>query len=209
MRHRLRVSGVVQGVGFRPFVFGLAERLGLTGFVGNDSSGVFIEVEGCAGALNRFQQALRDERPPLAMIDIIHCERLAVRGDDHAGFVIVESEAQAGGSTLVAPDVCICDDCLRELFDPANRRYRYPFINCTHCGPRFTIITDVPYDRPLTTMAAFPMCPDCEREYHDPRDRRFHAQPIACAECGPQVWFQPVGPRPHGPSEGHLPSPAS
>ncbi|MCS7055417.1 MAG: carbamoyltransferase HypF [Thermoflexales bacterium] len=191
MRQRLTVRGIVQGVGFRPFVFGLARRLSLAGHVGNNSGGVFIEVEGTPDALATFLHELRTHPPPLAMIDSITVEDLPALGE--SSFVIVESEAQARAGTSISPDVCICDDCLRELFDPADRRYRYPFINCTNCGPRFTIIQDIPYDRPLTTMAAFPMCAACAREYHDPADRRFHAQPVACPACGPRVWFEAGG----------------
>ncbi|WP_206156823.1 carbamoyltransferase HypF [Candidatus Roseilinea sp. NK_OTU-006] len=190
-RWRLIVRGIVQGVGFRPFVFGLARRLALAGHVGNDSGGVFIEVEGAPSALAAFLRELRANPPPLAMMDSIEVEAVPVRGE--SAFVIVESEARAEANTSISPDVCVCDDCLRELFDPADRRYRYPFINCTHCGPRFTIIQDIPYDRPLTTMSAFPMCPVCAREYHDPTDRRFHAQPVACPTCGPRVWFEAPG----------------
>jgi len=184
-RWRIRVRGVVQGVGFRPFVYGLATRLNLHGFVGNDSSGVFIEIEGAPSSLSQFQHALTTQPPPLAHIDNIAVAELSPRGDD--AFVIVPSQAQPAAATLISPDLCICDDCLRELFDPADRRYRYPFINCTNCGPRFTIIRDIPYDRPLTTMSVFPLCPDCQREYDNPLDRRFHAQPNACPVCGPDV----------------------
>ncbi len=186
-RERLAVRGIVQGVGFRPFVYSLAQKHGLAGFVGNDTAGVFIEVEGPFEAIARFVHELRTQPPPLAMIESVTRETIAPRGE--TSFHIVESAAQTGASTPISPDICICDDCLRELFDPNNRRYRYPFINCTNCGPRFTIIKDVPYDRPFTTMADFPMCPACEAEYHDPADRRFHAQPNACPICGPQVWF--------------------
>ena len=187
-RLRLIVTGVVQGVGFRPFVFGLAQRCGLAGFVGNNSAGAFIEIEGATEALAQFQHELIAHPPPLAHIESVQV--LAVPTQGSIDFHIVESEAQSGANTLISPDISICDDCLRELLDPHNRRYRYPFINCTHCGPRFTIIKDIPYDRPFTTMAAFPLCADCEHEYHDPYDRRFHAQPIACPVCGPQVWLQ-------------------
>ncbi len=187
-RWHLFVRGVVQGVGFRPFVYALARRHGLVGHVGNTSAGVFIEVEGPRAALSTFEAALRAQPPTLAMIDAVDVTALAPRGD--VAFVIVESEAQAAAGTPISPDICICDDCVRELFDPANRRYRYPFINCTNCGPRFTITKDVPYDRRLTTMAAFSLCADCAREYGDPGDRRFHAQPNACALCGPRVWFE-------------------
>ncbi len=187
-RRRLTVTGVVQGVGFRPFVYGLAQEHGLTGFVGNDSQGVFIEVEGPPQALDAFRRALEEQAPPLAHIEGVAVEAIPARHD--ATFTIVHSQAQPAASTLVSPDVCICDDCLGELFDPQDRRYRYPFINCTNCGPRFTIIRDIPYDRPLTTMADFVMCPACQAEYDDPGDRRFHAQPNACPECGPQVWLE-------------------
>ncbi len=190
-RRRLIVRGIVQGVGFRPFVFGLAQRLALAGHVGNDSGGVFIEVEGAPDALAAFLHELRANPPPLAMVDSIEVEDVPALGE--SAFVIVESTTRADANTSISPDVCICDDCLRELFDPADRRYRYPFINCTNCGPRFTIIQDIPYDRPLTTMSAFPMCPACAREYHDPTDRRFHAQPVACPTCGPRVWFEAPG----------------
>jgi hydrogenase maturation protein HypF len=186
-RRHLRVTGVVQGVGFRPFVYGLARRLNLAGRVGNDSRGVFIELEGPAVALDAFYTDLIGNPPPLAHIVDVAVTGAPARGD--TDFVIVESEAQAGAHTLVSPDLAVCDDCLRELFDPADRRFRYPFINCTHCGPRFTIIRDIPYDRPLTTMAGFRLCPACEREYRDPLDRRFHAQPIACPTCGPRLQF--------------------
>ncbi|MFN8377501.1 MAG: carbamoyltransferase HypF [Anaerolineae bacterium] len=193
IRQRLFVRGVVQGVGFRPFVYGLALRYGLAGFVGNSSAGVFIEVEGPPDALACFADALRGEPPPLAHIESVTLEDIATQGEDH--FVIVHSEAQPGALTLVSPDIAVCDDCLRELFDPADRRYRYPFINCTHCGPRYTVIRGLPYDRPLTTMADFVLCPDCRREYEDPLDRRFHAQPTACPVCGPQVWLEVAGER--------------
>lgn len=187
-RHRLRVQGVVQGVGFRPFVYGLAAQLRLVGWVGNDSAGVLIEVEGSPSALATFQEQLTTQPPPLAHIESLTMERIAPLHE--AEFVIVHSQAQAADSTLISPDGTVCDDCLRELFEPQDRRYRYPFINCTNCGPRFTIIRDIPYDRPLTTMAAFPMCAACQAEYDDPLNRRFHAQPNACSECGPQLSFR-------------------
>ncbi|MGF1504355.1 MAG: carbamoyltransferase HypF, partial [Anaerolineae bacterium] len=192
-RQRIRVTGVVQGVGFRPFVYGIALRFGLAGHVGNDSGGVFIEVEGPADNLNSFVEALRAEPPPLAHVERITVEEMQTRGDDD--FVIVHSEAHPQRATLISPDLCTCDDCLRELTDPADRRYRYAFINCTNCGPRYTIIQDIPYDRPLTPMAAFPMCPTCQAEYDDPLDRRFHAQPNACPDCGPQIWLEEAGVR--------------
>jgi len=186
-RWRITVTGIVQGVGFRPFVWRLAHQLGLTGFVFNNPQGVVIEAEGEASALTSFVQLLRTNSPPLAVIDNISWQEIPLNGD--AEFRIVESHHDAERVVLISPDVATCDDCLRELFDPNDRRYRYPFLNCTNCGPRFTIIVDVPYDRERTTMAVFPMCPDCEREYHDPADRRFHAQPTACPRCGPSVWL--------------------
>jgi hydrogenase maturation protein HypF len=187
-RLRLHVTGVVQGVGFRPFVYTLAHQLGLSGLVGNDSSGVFIEVEGLIDTLEDFRQKLLENAPPLARIDTVTIEKIPTAGN--SGFSIMTSAAQPGKHTLISPDLAICEDCLRELFDPRDRRYRYPFINCTNCGPRFTIIRDIPYDRPQTTMAGFSMCPACRAEYDDPTDRRFHAQPIACSKCGPQIALQ-------------------
>jgi hydrogenase maturation protein HypF len=183
-RRRLLVTGIVQGVGFRPFVHRLAARAGLAGFVRNDSRGVVIEVEGDAQALDAFAAALSAELPALARIAGISSSELEPLGD--AEFAIAPSEV-GPPATLVAPDAATCDDCLRELFDPANRRFRYPFINCTNCGPRFTIVREIPYDRANTTMAAFEMCSDCRREYEDPGDRRFHAEPIACPACGPRL----------------------
>jgi hydrogenase maturation protein HypF len=197
-RQRLTITGVVQGVGFRPFVYGLALQHGLTGYVGNHSGGVFVEVEGPPEALLAFQRDLTGQPPPLAHIEQVAVERVPLQGN--LAFTIVPSQAEVTASTLISPDICLCADCLAELFDPHNRRYRYPFINCTNCGPRFTIIKDIPYDRPLTTMAAFSMCPACQAEYEHPLDRRFHAQPNACPVCGPQLWlelnpqFQAAGP---------------
>jgi hydrogenase maturation protein HypF len=183
-RRRLRVTGVVQGVGFRPFVYGLARRLELGGFVLNDGSGVVVEIEGPSGRLERFAAALGEEAPPLARIEEVTAEPMPAQGS--LEFEIVASEV-AAGTARIPPDVATCDDCLRELFDRADRRYRYPFVNCTQCGPRFTIVVGVPYDRPLTTMARFPLCDECRREYEDPADRRFHAEPIACPSCGPRL----------------------
>jgi hydrogenase maturation protein HypF len=184
-RTRVRVEGIVQGVGFRPFVHALAGRLGLAGLVGNDAGGVFVEVEGAAESVERFLEALAAEAPPLAVIDRVTATPLAPTGI--SGFAIAPSEAGGERQALVSPDTATCADCLRELADPSDRRHRYPFINCTNCGPRFTIVRDVPYDRPATTMAGFAMCPDCAREYHDPADRRFHAQPVCCPACGPAL----------------------
>jgi hydrogenase maturation protein HypF len=260
VRVAVRVGGVVQGVGFRPFAHGLARRLRLSGFVGNDAAGVFAEVEGTSADVDAFVLALREEAPPLAVVDYVRVAPMtladgaqapgtegtggawvtpsevaggvratsleAATGDaqvtpgnpatprnpasyvaanqaaadrSDAGyspalagepvFSIVDSPAGGEVATLVSADSATCADCLAELSDPKNRRYRYPFINCTNCGPRFTIVRGVPYDRPFTTMAGFPMCADCRREYEDPGDRRFHAQPVCCPVCGPRLWF--------------------
>lgn len=178
------MRGVVQGVGFRPFVHRLATSHGLGGFVLNDGEGVVVEVEGPERALGSFAEALEREAPRLARVEEVTAEPMSPIGARE--FVVAPSRPSAG-SALVPPDVATCDACLAELFDPADRRYRYPFLNCTDCGPRFTIVTGVPYDRPRTTMAGFPMCADCRREYEDPRDRRFHAEPIACPACGPRL----------------------
>lgn len=185
VRTAVRVEGIVQGVGFRPFVYGLATRLGLTGLVGNDADGVFAEVEGAPAAVAEFLRALEREPPPLARVD-----RVTARGIvplAASSFEIVASDSAGRHRTLIAADTATCGDCLRELADPADRRFRYPFINCTNCGPRFTIVRDVPYDRPLTTMSEFAMCGQCAAEYHDPANRRFHAQPTCCPACGPRL----------------------
>ena len=190
-RRRFFIRGVVQGVGFRPFVYSLAERLGLAGWVCNTSAGVIVEAEGPLHSLELFAAFLVSEAPPLARIDGVTSEE--ADPIEETGFAIRESRPEPGAFQPISPDLCVCPDCLRELADPADRRYRYPFINCTNCGPRFTIITDIPYDRPNTTMSAFEMCTDCAREYHDPRNRRFHTQPIACPTCGPNVWLSGPG----------------
>jgi hydrogenase maturation protein HypF len=191
VRARFRVRGQVQGVGFRPFVYRLATGLGLAGWVRNDGEGVILEVQGPAPALERFATRLTAEAPTLARIDALERESLAVQaGED---FRILES---AGGParTQVVPDTAVCGDCVAELFDPADRRYRYPFINCTHCGPRYTITRALPYDRPNTSMAGFPLCTTCREEFEAPGDRRFHAQPNACPECGPALeWREADG----------------
>ncbi len=186
---RIHVDGVVQGVGFRPFIYGLAMRYALTGWVLNSSSGVDIEVQGPPEALDAFQQAIAAEAPPLARIDRVIASSRPLEGEGHAAFVIRHSEADNGVS-LISPDVATCPDCLREILDPSDRRYRYPFTNCTNCGPRYTIIQHMPYDRPQTTMRAFAMCPTCRAEYENPLDRRFHAQPNACPTCGPHAWLE-------------------
>jgi len=190
MRVRARVEGTVQGVGFRPYVHGLARELGLAGFVLNDAHGVLVEVEG--EAVGRFLERLPAEAPPLAQVERVRAEAIAATGEP--GFAIRESPAGGRPATAIAPDTATCDDCLRELFDPADRRFRYPFVNCTNCGPRFTIVRGIPYDRPLTTMAAFTMCAACRAEYDDPSDRRFHAQPNACPQCGPHARLVPDAP---------------
>jgi len=182
---RISITGVVQGVGFRPFVYNLARRLGVRGWVLNHSGGVDIEVEADPETLTAFLAGLRAEAPPLAHIASL--EATPIPSNGYTTFEIRHSEAQAGRFVLISPDVATCPDCLRELFDPADRRYRYPFINCTNCGPRFTLITDIPYDRPNTTMRVFPLCDACRAEYENPADRRFHAQPNACPVCGPQL----------------------
>ncbi len=184
VRQSIDVRGVVQGVGFRPFVHLLATQHCLAGFVRNSAGRVDIEVEGAELEVASFLGELRAKAPPLARIEEITCRARAVQGDQ--SFRIEKSDdGQTAGDVVIAADVATCDACLRELFDPTDRRFRYPFINCTACGPRLTIVTGAPYDRSKTTMASFAMCPACRAEYDDPRDRRFHAQPIACAECGP------------------------
>ena len=202
VRQRLTVTGVVQGVGFRPFIYGLALENHLAGFVGNDSSGVFIEIEGPAASLAAFRRELLDHHPPLAHIESVTAETISLIRD--ISFEIVRSQAQSTKNTLISPDICVCEDCYREMLDPSDRRFGYPFINCTNCGPRFSIITDIPYDRPLTTMADFPMCRDCQEEYENPLDRRFHAQPNACHKCGPHVWLELVQDRESSPLDFDL-----
>lgn len=182
---RIHVTGVVQGVGFRPFVYGLANRLGLRGWVCNTSAGVEIHAEGESSKVQAFIESLSAEAPPLARVEQVSAWEEAP--GNFSGFDIRESEKSEGRFQPVSPDVALCADCERELFDPENRRYLYPFINCTNCGPRFTIIKDLPYDRPATTMADFEMCDACRAEYEDPANRRFHAQPVACPDCGPFI----------------------
>ncbi len=185
VRSRIRVEGIVQGVGFRPFVHALATRHRLSGLVGNDAAGVFIEAEGPADAVGALIDEVRNRPPVLAVVQRVSVEAASPTG--LPGFRIVPSDGDGPRRTLVAPDIATCADCLAELFDPADRRHRYPFVNCTNCGPRYTIITGTPYDRPATTMAGFRMCADCAREYADPADRRFHAQPTCCPACGPRL----------------------
>lgn len=189
VRQRFTVTGVVQGVGFRPFVHRIASELGLTGFVGNDSGAVFLEVQGPTARIDEFHRRLRAEAPPLAGISAVHVVDVSADSMCDSSFRIVKSQMVAGATTPIPPDIALCDDCIAELFDPNDRRYRHPFVTCTNCGPRFTIIRALPYDRPATTMSAFTMCERCAAEYHDPANRRFHAQPIACPNCGPSLWF--------------------
>ncbi|MFJ8160421.1 carbamoyltransferase HypF [Streptomyces sp. NPDC096136] len=184
-RRRVTVRGVVQGVGFRPYVYTRATTLGLAGHVTNTPDGVVAEVEGSPSAVAAFCERLAADAPPLAVVDTVDHRPVPLAGG--AGFTIIASRTGGPPRTLVSPDTATCADCLAELADPADRRHRHPFITCTHCGPRFTIVTGLPYDRAHTTMARFPMCPDCAREYADPADRRFHAQPVACPACGPRL----------------------
>ena len=185
---KIKVKGIVQGVGFRPFVYSLAERFSLTGWVRNSSSGVEIMLDGSTDDLNSFIREIKEHPPVLARIDKITVEEVTPSGFDQ--FIIQPSLSETGEFVPISPDMSICPDCQHELFDPGDRRFRYPFINCTNCGPRFSIIKDIPYDRPKTTMAGFKLCPSCQKEYENPLDRRFHAQPTACSDCGPQVWFE-------------------
>lgn len=187
-RLHIDVRGIVQGVGFRPFVHRLVKRHGLVGWVRNSPQGAELELEGEAGELSAFLRELEAEAPPLALIEGV--EARALHGGEHfTGFRIVPSERGEKMRTLVSPDAGICPDCLRELLTPGDRRYRYPFINCTNCGPRFTIIRSVPYDRAYTSMSEFSMCPDCAAEFADIENRRYHAQPGCCPACGPHTFF--------------------
>lgn len=185
----LQVSGVVQGVGFRPFVYRLARRYGYTGFVANTGAGVKIRIDQVDDSLEKFLKDIIMESPPLAQIDAI--DRYGIYPADSGEFSILASSIPKKNSIIIPPDIALCSDCLRELFDPFDRRYLYPFINCTNCGPRFSIVEGLPYDRPLTSMRSFPMCPGCEAEYQDPASRRFHAQPNSCRQCGPSLsWLR-------------------
>lgn len=197
MRHvHIHVTGIVQGVGMRPFVYREAMAHGICGWVLNAGDGVHIEAHALAGALDAFVAALSEHAPAAALVERVDIADLEPGGwsaADEQGFRIVASQDQTAHTTLVSPDIATCDDCLRELFDPADRRYHYPFINCTNCGPRFTIIRSLPYDRAATSMNCFPMCPECAAEYADPLDRRFHAQPDACFDCGPHITWREAG----------------
>lgn len=198
-RRRITVRGIVQGVGFRPFVARLATELKLGGHCGNDDASVFIEAEGPATRLAEFARRIRSDAPPMSVVVDLATESLPPQGD--RTFRIAPSRHVAGARTLISPDVATCEDCLRDLRDPANRRYRHPFVNCTNCGPRLTVVTDLPYDRPNTTLASFPLCPRCRREYDTPLDRRFHAQPISCHDCGPRIFLERDGVRTDGDDE--------
>ena len=193
----ITVEGIVQGVGFRPFVHRLASDLRLAGRVRNFTGGVEIDIEGSPEACRLFSERLTSQAPPISVIERVDVEERPVEG--LSGFIITPSAQRDAGVILVSPEIATCDDCRRELADPADRRYLHPFINCTNCGPRYTIIRSMPYDRPATSMAPFPMCPDCDAEYHDITDRRYHAQPVACPNCGPTLWLEADGER----TEGH------
>ncbi len=190
-RKRIRVYGIVQGVGFRPFVYRHAHQHHLSGWVCNDAKGVVIEIEGDITQVDSFVSSLIECSPPQSRVERIDTEEIAP--ESTCDFQILESNRSEGNDSIcetsISPDLAFCDDCLREMLDPSDRRFRYPFINCTNCGPRFSIVCGIPYDRPYTTMARFEMCADCRREYEDPLDRRYHAQPIACPVCGPRVWL--------------------
>lgn len=182
---RIEIKGIVQGVGFRPFIYNLARRYHLNGYVLNDTRGVEIEAEGTKSDLDKFLLQIKNSPPPQSRIEQIRVKECPTKG--YKNFIIKESKSKKTKTVLVSPDLATCDDCLDELFDPDDRRFGYPFLNCTNCGPRLSIIRDIPYDRHKTTMSEFEMCPDCRREYHDPQDRRFHAQPNACPVCGPKL----------------------
>ena len=186
-RKFIKIYGIVQGVGFRPFVYRIAQKYDIRGYVRNNSNSVVVEAEGEADYLEKFLNSLLNDAPPASRIDSIEVKDLPP--DGFKDFKILRSDSEREKDVVIPPDIAICEDCKRELFDPSDRRYLYPFINCTNCGPRYTIIRTIPYDRPRTTMSEFQMCPECEEEYHNPMDRRFHAQPVACAKCGPHVWM--------------------
>jgi len=187
IRRQFLINGIVQGVGFRPFIYRIALQFDLSGFVCNNSDGVCIEVQGQADNLEKFRACIANEAPPLSRIKSVLVKDIPPTNESN--FHIDLTENNHAAHTFIAPDVCVCDECLTEMQDPPNRRYHYPFINCTNCGPRFTIIQDIPYDRPATSMGAFPLCPRCAKEYNDPLDRRFHAQPNACPDCGPRLFL--------------------
>ncbi|MCR4434585.1 MAG: carbamoyltransferase HypF [Clostridiales bacterium] len=185
VRYLIKITGIVQGVGFRPFVYNLAKSQGLRGWVRNESGGVIIDIEGEKDSIEVFKRKLKEEAPPLS-----HIKRMDVSKEDFIGygdFIIRHSDRTEADNIYISPDIGVCPDCRRELFEKTDRRYLYPFINCTNCGPRFTIVTGIPYDRVNTTMRKFPMCPKCASEYNDPQNRRYHAQPVSCQDCGPRL----------------------
>lgn len=184
-RERILINGMVQGVGFRPFIYRIAKECSLSGFVNNNSSGVLVEIEGSKKSINSFHNKLATEAPPFS--NIISIDKEVLKPVGYTEFKIIQTDSSRRARTLVSPDIAVCDDCLKELSNPGDRRYQYPFINCTNCGPRYTIIKSIPYDRPFTSMNVFTMCLDCEKEYSDPLNRRFHAQPNACPKCGPSL----------------------
>lgn len=186
----LLVSGIVQGIGFRPFCAKLAQEIGVTGSVSNTSEGVFLEIFGTKEQIESYQQKLLTDAPPLSYIQSIQVMEEKAVNSLPESFQILPSTEKVETKALIPPDIATCEDCLAEMADPSDRRFEYPFINCTNCGPRFTIIESLPYDRPKTTMAKFKMCPDCKKEYEDCNDRRYHAQPVACPHCGPHVWLE-------------------
>ncbi|HBO84812.1 MAG: carbamoyltransferase HypF [Deltaproteobacteria bacterium GWC2_42_11] len=190
--YRIHINGIVQGIGFRPFIYNLANSFELNGYVLNDTNGVYIEVKGNEDRIREFIQRIKSDAPPLARFDDVSIEKPDYKDYTgiYSGFEIRESRSTHGIPSVISPDISLCDDCLKELFDKNNRRYLYPFINCTNCGPRHSIVRDIPYDRINTTMSCFEMCEECRREYNDPSDRRFHAQPNACPECGPRLEFR-------------------
>ncbi|HJL75628.1 MAG TPA: carbamoyltransferase HypF [Candidatus Marinimicrobia bacterium] len=185
IRKQFRINGIVQGVGFRPFIYNLANKFNLTGTVSNSSEGVIIEAQGTSANVHNFINVIQTDAPPLSMISAL--ETNDIPNKDETSFIIKTSEKSSTISTMISPDVAVCDDCLDELFNPKDRRFLYPFINCTNCGPRYTIIENIPYDRPFTSMRHFELCTNCQEEYDDPNNRRFHAQPNACSDCGPKV----------------------
>jgi hydrogenase maturation protein HypF len=189
----IEVRGVVQGVGFRPFVWRLATDIGLDGSVVNRAGQVEIRLAGSEDAIEEFIRRVRADAPPRSRVDEVVVRTVELDQVPGSGFAIDESQEGLSGQRLFPPDIATCDDCLRELSDPGDRRYGYPFINCTNCGPRATIIDDLPYDRARTSMRAFPLCAACESEYRDPRNRRFHAEPVACPDCGPQLSYRQPG----------------
>jgi len=191
IRLQLRCRGTVQGVGFRPAIHRIATTLGLDGWVINDPRGATMEIEGPDEVVNAFLERLPEELPPLARLDTIEREELEPIGEE--GFEVRSSTLGRREGALVPPDAVLCDDCRREMEDPDDRRFHYPFTTCTNCGPRFTLVRTLPYDRERTSMGCFPLCSECDREYTDPSNRRFHAEPVACPQCGPKLWLADEG----------------